>query len=213
MLEEASNQLRTMLQPAKFPPRQRPQLRNRVREGIGQRALDDRVALLLGIQLRRVGRQPHDGEILGMGGQKGLHLFGSVRTQAIPDQQQRCPELPPQVTQHRDDHGTIDRPQDMSSIQPAIGNDRDEAGHLAPPAPAPEYRHLTHRRPRGAYAGPKRVTCFVQAGKRAPLAVSSFFRAGQSRFSQAATTASSRSFARGAGRWALQPYACNGRSR
>lgn len=78
----------------------------------------------------------------------------------------------------------------MPGAQLPRGGDRDDAADLMPLAEPAQNRHLVHRRPGGAYAGPKRVTRLVQAGHRAPVAVSAFFTASQSCLSHAAITAS-----------------------
>ena len=66
-------------------------------------------------------------------------------------------------------------------------------------------------RPRGADGGPKRVTRLVHEGHGTPVAASPLLIRGQSRRSQAAITASSRSLARRSGRWGLQSQARSAR--
>ena len=181
--------------------------------GVGHAPLDDGVGLLLRIQFGRIGRERRRGIVPPMRGQERLHHVGRVCCAAVPDYQQRSPEVAAEVLQGAAGIGTFDRPVDVPRGQAAGCCHGDDARDFAPFAQAAQHRRVPARRPRRVQAGPKRVTRFVHAGNDAPLAPSFFFNAGQSRFSHARTTASSRSRARGMGRCTVNPCAFSGRSR
>ena len=187
--------------------------RHGIRAGVGHAPLDDGVGLLLRIQFGRIGRERCRGIVPRMRGQEILHDVGGVCRAPVPDHEQRSPEATAEVLQGAAGIGAFDRPVDVPRGQAAGRRHGDDARDFAPLAQAAQHRRVPARRPRRVQAGPKRVTRFVHAGNDAPLAPSFFFNAGQSRFSHARTTVSSRSRARGIGRCTVKPCAFSGRSR
>jgi len=187
-----------------------------VLDGAGQRvlhiALDPLIALFLGIEVGGIARQPLDGKGVGMDRQELGRSVRRVCAQVIPGDDQAPADLPVEVAEGPDHLLRMDRPEEMSGIEPRwLAVERGGEGHdardLAPRTAPAQDRGLASRRPGRAEPGPKRVTCLVHEGNGCPCATSPLFTRGQSCRSQAATRASLRSTARGVGRWALHPSA------
>jgi len=188
-------------------------------DGVGRRVeqlpLHRTVAQLLGIQVGRVRRQPFHLVVRGVGGQERTHLPGLVGREPIPDDEQGAPDPLTEVAQRDEDLLPVDSTPEVPSAQrwrPIQGGDQgDDAGHLAPLTDPFQDWGMADGRPRGADGGPKRVTRLVHEGHGTPVAASPLLIRGQSRRSQAAITASSRSLARRSGRWGLQSQARSAR--
>src|SRR5215217_1049315 len=194
-----------------------PELGDRAGLRVQQLALDRTVAQLLRIEVRGVRRQPLELIIGLVPGQELLHGLGLVRTEPVPHDDQRPPNPLPEVAQRGDHLLPVDTPDEMPRIQ-ARGavqrcDQRPQTRHLPPLAQPSQDGRLARRGPGSADAGPKRVPRLIQEGDRTPVAASPLFIRGQSRRSQAAIRASSRSRARGKGRWGLHPRACKARLR
>jgi hypothetical protein len=188
-------------------------LGHRGRSGVEQLLLDGAIAQLLRVQLGSIGGQPFQTVVCRMCRDVVLHQPRAVRRQVVPEQQQRLPGAASEILQGVLDLRRADAAEEMAGVETrrsVQGRDQgNDAGHLATLAHPAEDRGVAHRRPSRAYAGPQRLTRFVHEGKRTPCAASPLFTRGQSCLSQASTSASSRSRARGSGRWGLQPRACS----
>src|SRR5438477_7112714 len=213
MTEEALQLSRAAAESEKAPPGLLAQVADRLRLGVQHLLLDDPVAVLLRVQRRRVGWQPV--EVVGgrVSGHEGLHRVRPMRMESVPGDDHRTADLPPEIPQRADDLRAMDRPGEMSGVEArGTGQRRDQGDDtrdLPPLAHPPQDGRVPPRGPGRADAGPKRVTRLVHEGNGTPCAASPLFRRGQSRWSHASTKASSRSLARGIGRWALHPRARN----
>jgi hypothetical protein len=72
-------------------------------QGVERLALDGAVAQLLGVQLGRVGRQPFEPMVGGVGGHERLHARGPMGVAPVPGNDQRPADPPPDVAQGGDD--------------------------------------------------------------------------------------------------------------
>jgi hypothetical protein len=90
---------------------------DRGRHGVLEVALDPAIARLLGIQLRRVGRQPLHLVVVRMGSQEGLHRPGAMGLQSVSDHQQRSADLAPEVAQGGDDLLALDAAAELAGVQ------------------------------------------------------------------------------------------------
>lgn len=217
MTEKAVQQIGVVTEPAETAGGDVVQLSDRSGHCVEQVALDPPVAQLLRVHVRRVGRQPFDLVIVRMGSQEVLHQSGTMGFQAVPEHQQRSAELAPEVAQCGDDLLVMDAAAEVAGVQPRRpvqwrleGDTTGDFASLAQPA---EDRRPTNRRPGGAEAGPKGMPRLIQEGYGASCSASPFLMRGQSRVSQASTTASSRSRARAMGRCGLQRCARSARHR
>jgi hypothetical protein len=213
MTEECLQLARASAEAAEAPTGEPLQGWHRVGLSIEHLLLHDPVALLLGVQLRRIGRQPLLAIVRRVGPQESLDQLGMMSRQMVPHHDQPAPDAATEIPQGDEDLLARNAPGEVAGIEPRRATLRRDQGHDAGdlPAltdPAPQGR-LPPRRPGRADAGPKRVTGLVHEGNRTPCAASPLFTRGQSCFSQASTTASSRSLARSLGCWGLQPLARN----
>lgn len=182
------------------------------RRRVEHRQLHRVVARLFGIELGGVAGQPFDLKIFPMPRHEFTDTPCSVRLEMIPHNDQRPADPSTKVPQSRDHFLAVNGAQKVARRELrrcAIERCRDchQTRDLAPFGEAPEHRGAPDRRPRRRYAGPKRETCFVQEGNDAPALTSPFFIRGQSRWSHALISASSRSLAWVGGRCGVQPCA------
>jgi hypothetical protein len=211
MCEEAAQDSRTATEADEGAAGLTMQLGGRGGQGIEQLALDGAIAQLLGIQLRRIGRQPLQAVVVRMGGYKRLHDLRAVGVEPVPDDDQRPVDLAPEVAQSGDDLLAMDAAAEVAGVQPGWSSQRrdqgDDAGDLPPLTEPAQDRRPAAAGPGGAEAGPKRVTRLVHEGNGAPCSTSPLLTRGQSRLSQASTNSSSRSRARAIGCCGLKPCA------
>jgi hypothetical protein len=215
MIEEAAQDRRAAGEAAEAAPAGAPQRVDRVGQRVAHLPLDHSIAQLLGVQLRRVRRQPLELVVGRVGGDEGLHGPCPMGLESVPDNHQRLPHPAAEVAQGGDDLGAVDAAGEMTGIEPRRsiqrGHQARDTRHLSALAHPSEQGRMPTGSPGGGYAGPKRVTRLVHEDNGAPCAASPFFMRGQSRWSQASTRVSSRSLARGRGRWRLQPRARSAR--
>ena len=166
--------------------------------------LDVAVTVLFGVQLRRIRRQPLDVD-LGMLGQERLDDLGPVGRQPVPDKDHRPLDLAPEVFQVRNRVLAVDRMEEMLLVDAARRGQSDCRGDLASLAHTPQHRCPPLGGPRRAWLDLKREPGLVHEDDHGALAASFFLMRGQSRSSQARINFSSRSAARTAGTWTVQP--------
>lgn len=204
--------MRLMSEAQEIPTRQRTKRLDGGRRRVEHRQLHRVVARFLGIELRGVAGQPVDLKIVPMPRHEFMDTPRAVRLEMIPHNEQRPADPSAEVAQAHDDFLAVNRAHKVARIEPrrcAIERCRDghQTRYLAPFGEPPEHRGAPDRGPRRRYAGPKRETCFVQEGNDAPALTSPFFIRGQSRWSHALISASSRSLAWVGGRCGVQPCA------
>jgi len=165
-----------------------------------------------GVELRRVGRQAHDGEPSLLAREERARFSTAVRVEAIPDEHDRPFDVSGEVLQEDDDlaaaHGAAMQAQQQArrgSGPRAIG-ERADGGELSPAAAArSQDPGLAARRPRPADRRPFGESAFVEEDERRAAPRGVFFRRGQVSLRQRATAASSCSRARVVGRCSDQP--------
>src|SRR5277367_1433385 len=156
------------------------------------------------IQFGRVGRQLLDlnGAVQGL--QVLAHEHRAMRSQSVPDDQQRLADLLAEGVQELDDLWPLDGAGKESEVEAAEG---DSSNHrqLAPIEVILQDRSVALGRP-GTHAGwPLAQSGLVDEDDDPPLFRSVFFRAGQRVCFQRLIAPSSRSSARPDGRWQEKP--------
>jgi hypothetical protein len=160
--------------------------------GIPQMLFDLAMAALLGVQIRRIGREPFHVKVR-MCGHIVLDDNRSVCVQPIPDDAHRPGDVPLAVSQgHKNVRGT-DRMRNMARVN--LGGDReaDHRGSLTAFADAPQDGCLPPRSPGRARLGAKRDAGVIDEDHFRASATSLLFIRAQACVSQAWTRASSRS--------------------
>jgi hypothetical protein len=84
--------------------------------GIAQFALHGAVAQILRVQVRSVGRHPLDLVVGRVAGQELLHRPGLVGRQAVPHDDQRAPDAPPEIAERREDLRPVDAAEEMAGV-------------------------------------------------------------------------------------------------
>src|SRR5689334_5910507 len=118
MTEEIGQQVRSAAKSAEATASRLVQFIDRARDGVEQVALDGTVAQLLGVQLRRVWRQPLELVVRWMPGYEGQHRLRAMGVQPVPDDDQRSADPPPKVPQRDNDLLAVDAAPEVASIQP-----------------------------------------------------------------------------------------------
>lgn len=100
---------------------------------------------------------------------------------------------------------TMQRQQPARAPTVSAGQHRADPRHALPVKRLDQARRLPARRPGGSDGGTLREAAFVHKTQPGPQPLGVFFTRGQRTRTQRAMAASSRSLARRAGRWRLQP--------
>ena len=204
MMEEAEDEIGSLANPRESAISLFPNLRLGLRRAPLHPILDIPVTVFLGVQVRGIPRQPlHDD--LGMLGQERLDHLGTVGLQSIPDDDHRPTDLAPQMLQVRDRILAVDRVVEMLLVDVTRGRQADGRGDLASLADPPQHRRPPLGSPCLARLDLEREAGLVHEDDHGAPAASFFLMRGQSRSSQARINSSSRSAARTAGTWAVQP--------
>src|SRR4051812_29362026 len=142
MTEAALQLSRAAAESEKAPPGLLAQVADRLRLGVQHLLFDDPVALLFGVQLRRVGWQPLEVVVGRVSGHEGLHRVRPMRMESVPGDNHRTADLLPEIPQRADYLRAMDRPGEMAGVEgPGAGPGRphgDDARGLPPPAHSPQ---------------------------------------------------------------------------
>src|ERR1700758_3280408 len=138
--------------------------------GVLHVALDPGVALFLGIELWRIGRQESRGKLVRVSREEALRGPRAMGLKPIPDDQQPRPKAAAKVAQGVDHDGAGDRTADMPGGQPAIGRDADKARNLPTLADPQQPRRVPPTGPGQPRPGAEGVPGLVDQdeGKAAP---------------------------------------------
>lgn len=172
--------------------------------GVPHPLLDVPMTTFLRVQLRGIRRQPLYVD-LGVLRQERLDRRRTMRLQSIPDDDHRATDLPAEVLQVNDRVLAVDRVVKVLLVDPSGQRQSDRRGDLAPLAHAPQDGRLPLGCPRRTGPELVREPRLIDEDDHGALVASLFLMRGQSRSSQARISSSSRSRARTAGLWAVQP--------
>lgn len=204
-----------MLEGAKVPSCQAHEVRHGRGRCVEHGLLHHAIAALLWVEVWGVRGEPLDAHVLRVSLQPCGDGLGTVRPKAVPDDDERASDASMEVPQCGDDVLVVDSADEVARKNPGVfppprGRQQHDAGNLTVFAQTLEDSDLSHRRPGGAQAGPKRVTRLIQKGNRPPASSSPFLMRGQSLRTQASMSASFRSRAWERGRCAENPSRCRG---
>lgn len=166
--------------------------------------------LLDRIQFRGVGREWLQAQPVTMV-PEGLHGEpAAMSRQPIPQQDHRAAAMTLEAVQEAHDVPTADatalqRQQPARAPTVGTGQQGSDPGHPLPVEGFNQARRLPARCPGGAEGGTLRETAFVHKTQPSLQPLGVFFTWGQRTRTQRAMAGSSRSLARRAGRWRLQP--------
>lgn len=140
MCEEVGQQVRSSAEPAELPAGLRAQLADVAGQRIEERVLCVPVALLLGIQVRRVPGQERVRVVGRARGEPRLGAARDVRVERVSHEQQRPADAAPEVRQRREQALRADRADEVPSVEPrglaVEWRGYDDARDLAPLADA-----------------------------------------------------------------------------
>ena len=164
-------------------------------------ALEPRPGSLHGVEVRRVGGEPHHGQpVVVLGEAAGREA--AMRVDAVPQHDDGTWQVPMKELQEADDvggpHGTIHQHQEEAGA-PTLRRVRDRAdGRQVLPAPEAvrQDRRLAPRRPGALDRRPLGEAALVEEDDVRTLARGVFFTAGQISCTQRSIASSSRSRAR-----------------
>ncbi len=162
------------------------------------------------IQLRRVCRQPLDGQPGAVVGHRLGRELTPMSRQAIPQQDHPAVDMPAPRVEEVHDVATPHSP-GLQRQEPARSPTGGRRQHGANPREVPPVEGLHHKGraafggPGGANRGPLGKAAFVEKPQPGSQPLGFFLSRGQVVRTQRAIAASSRSRARRAGRWRLQP--------
>jgi hypothetical protein len=160
------------------------------RSVVSHLGLHDGIALLLGVQIRRVRWQPFDPDVARMSSQVRGHFFRAMRPQPVPDDSQSLSQLPLKCLQDADDIRALDVSVKVSREQ-SRGPSRlrhrqsNDAGHFPSLADPLQDWRCSERSPRSRRARPKRMSGLVDEDDNGTAPLSPLFMRGQSCVSHA----------------------------
>src|SRR5215813_1035243 len=167
-------------------------LDDRFRRRVAQVLFDIPMHQLFRIQFRRVGRQPLDAD-LRLARQVLLYDLRPVRVEPVPDDDDWPTDLLPQVAQACNHIFAFDRVLEVPLVEFAAQRQANEDRQLTSPAYSPQYRRLASGCPGRCQPAQETEAGFVNEDDLRFASASLFLIRGQSRLSQSATKASSRS--------------------
>ena len=179
--------------------------------GVGQRGGVQMIPERLDrIQFWRVGGQPFDAQPFPVPGQRLRHQPTAVGGQAIPEQNHWAAAVASQRVQEAHHLGAPDTPamqrqQPAAAVAAGLGEHRSDAGQRLPVEGFHQPWSLPAGRPGGPDRGPLGKPALVQKAQPGFQPLGVFFTCGQRTRTQRVMAGSSRSLARRAGRWRLQP--------
>jgi hypothetical protein len=135
------------LQTAKAAAREAFQFIDRGRDSVLHVTLDPGIALFLGIEVWRIGRQESDGELVLISGEEAFRRPHAMGVEPVPNDQQPWSEATTKVAQGVDHDGAGDRAANVSGSQPAIGCDADDARNFPSLADTLQPRRASPERP------------------------------------------------------------------
>src|SRR3954449_9769264 len=157
MTEEALQLSRAAAESERAPPGLLAQVADRLRLGVQHLLFDDPVALLFGVQLRRVGWQPLEVVVGRVSGHEGLHRVRPMRMESVPGDNHRTADLLPEIPQRADYLRAMDRPGEMAGVEARGTGQRrhqgDDARDLPPLAHSPQNWRGAPRGPRSGATG------------------------------------------------------------
>src|SRR5215207_6569819 len=206
MTDEAKQHIRSVSQSSEAAINLRTKLSDGDRIGVTQALLDVAVDLLLGIEIRRVGRQLFVVDVRFVS-QVSFDDGRGVRPQPIPHDDDRPSTMASKMTQSLDDLLATDRAAEVAFVDLARQRQAHEGRHLAAAALAPQQWCSADRCPRRGQPRQEPEAHLVDEHDHCAEPASLFLILGQSRSSHAWTRSSSRSRARGAGICGLHPKA------
>jgi len=156
------------------------------------------------IELGRVAGQHLQRDPAALGTNVLLHDTTAVRGEPVPDDEELAAQMALQVHEEFDDLRPFDRAREQPEVETPPRDARDRREQV-PVEVILEDRRLPARRPGTAPVRSFGQSALVDEDDRFPLGRSVFFSVGQRTRFQWRIAASSRSSARPAGRWPLQP--------
>jgi len=178
--------------------------------GVGETLLGALPDALVGVEFGSVG-----GKVLEVEARnptaESANALSSMDLEAIPDHEDRPPEMAEEVTQEFDDLGLADVvmvPLIVEAEPAAFGTDGDPGENRDPivPLPVSQVRGLAARRPGARDRRGQLEARLVDEDEIGPQPKRVFFTWGQRTRFQRSIAASSRSRARRSGFWQLQPH-------
>lgn len=214
MSKEVSEQPPTSTEPEEAVPYVAMDIGVGDQQRVAHLPFDDAIALLLGVHVRRVRRQPLNEELPRVLGDKVRDGLASVCLEAIPDDDERLPHLATEVPQRGDylcpmDGATKVTCIEAGSTMPCRRYECRNRGNFASSTAYDcEPRGMTDWRPCSGDIYLERCSHFIDEDDGCASTRSPLFIRGQSRWSQASISASSRSLGLVVGHCGEKPISC-----